>query len=211
MKKIITLLASGMLATSSFAIPAMRMWRSIKQVDGTVLKVMTVGDEHFNYALTDDGIPLLPHDGNYYYARIEDNQLAATSVLAHEKGLRKDREELVAAALQQVRQLQRQKEIHVSSKPFGQGFGTTWEGKKKGLVVLVEFEDMAFKNPKDVVTLRPRENDVKSLYENMLNKVGYTNNNGAIGSVHDYFLDQSNGKVRPHFRCHRTRKAQASV
>ena len=143
MKKIITLLASGMLATSSFAIPAMRMWRSIKQVDGTVLKVMTVGDEHFNYALTDDGIPLLPHDGNYYYARIEDNQLVATSVLAHEKGLRKDREELVAAALQQVRQLQRQKEIHVSSKPFGQGFGTTWEGKKKGLVVLVEVEDMA--------------------------------------------------------------------
>lgn len=194
MKKIITLLASGMLATSSFAIPAMRMWRSIKQVDGTILKVMTVGDEHFNYALTDDGIPLLPHDGNYYYARIEDNQLVATSVLAHEKGLRKDREELVAAALQQVRQLQRQKEIHVSSKPFGQGFGTTWEGKKKGLVVLVEFEDMAFKNPKDVLTLRPRENDVKSLYENMLNKEGYTNNNGAIGSVHDYFLDQSNGK-----------------
>ena len=59
---------------------------------------------------------------------------------------------------------------------------------------MVEFEDMPFKNPKDVLTLRPRENDVKSLYENMLNKVGYTNNNGAIGSVHDYFLDQSNGK-----------------
>lgn len=70
----------------------------------------------------------------------------------------------------------------------------TWEGKKKGLVILVEFEDVAFKDPKNVLTLRPREKDVKTLYENMLNKVGYSNDNGAIGSVHDYFLDQSNGK-----------------
>ena len=194
MKKIITLLASVLLATSSFAIPAMRMWRSFKQADGTILKVMTVGDEHFNYALTEDGIPVLPHDGSYYYACIEDNQLVASSVLAHEKGLRKDKEELVAAALQQVRKLQRQKEIHLSSKPFGQGLGMTWEGEKKGLVILVEFEDMSFKDPKNVLTLRPRANDVKTLYEDMLNKVGYTNNNGAIGSVHDYFLDQSNGK-----------------
>ena len=194
MKKIITLLASALLATSSFAIPAMRMWRSFKQADGTILKVMTVGDEHFNYALTEDGIPVLPHDGSYYYACIEDNQLVASSVLAHEKGLRKDKEELVAAAIQQVRQLQKQYELHVNSKPFGQDLGMTWEGKKKGLVILVEFEDMAFKDPKNVLTLRPRENDVKTLYENMLNKVGYTNDNGAIGSVHDYFLDQSNGK-----------------
>ena len=194
MKKIITLLVSVLLATSTFAIPAMRMWRSFKQADGTFLKVMTVGDEHFNYALTEDNIPVLPHNGSYYYARIEDNQLVPSSVLAHDKALRKGKEELVAAAIQQVRQLQKQHEMHVNSKPFGEGMGMTWEGKKKGLVILVEFEDVAFKDPKNVLTLRPREKDVKTLYENMLNKVGYTNDNGAIGSVHDYFLDQSNGK-----------------
>ena len=194
MKKIITLLVSVLLATSSFAIPAMRMWRSFKQADGTILKVMTVGDEHFNYALTEDNIPVLPHNGSYYYARIEDNQLVPSSVLAHDKALRKGKEELVAAAIQQVRQLQKQHEMHVNSKPFGEGLGMTWEGKKKGLVILVEFEDVAFKDPKNVLTLKPREKDVKTLYENMLNKVGYTNDNGAIGSVHDYFLDQSNGK-----------------
>ena len=108
MKKIITLLVSVLLATSSFAIPAMRMWRSFKQADGTILKVMTVGDEHFNYALTEDNIPVLPHNGSYYYARIEDNQLVPSSVLAHDKALRKGKEELVAAAIQQVRQLQKQ-------------------------------------------------------------------------------------------------------
>lgn len=194
MKKIITLFASAMLATSSFAIPAMRMWRTFKQVDGTVLKVMTVGDEHFNYALTEDGIPVLPLDGSYYYARIDNDRLVASSVLAHAKALRKGREEQVAAALQQVRKLEAKKQEEAGAKPFGLGFGDTWEGKKKGLVILVEFEDMAFKDPKNVLTLKPREDDVKSLYENMLNKAGYTNNNGAIGSVHDYFLDQSNGK-----------------
>lgn len=60
MKKIITLLAGTLLATSASAIPAMRVWRTCRQADGTVLKVMTVGDEHFNYALTEDGIPVLP-------------------------------------------------------------------------------------------------------------------------------------------------------
>ena len=194
MRKIITLFASVMLATSSFAIPAMRLWRTFKQVDGTVLKVMTVGDEHFNYALTEDGIPVLSLDGSYYYARIDNDRLVASSVLAHAKALRKGREEQVAAALRQVRKLEAKKQEEAGAKPFGLGFGDTWEGKKKGLVILVEFEDMAFKDPKNVLTLKPREDDVKSLYENMLNKAGYTNNNGAIGSVHDYFLDQSNGK-----------------
>lgn len=193
MKKIITLCASLMLATSTFAIPAMRMWRTCRQADGTLLKVMTVGDEHFNYAVTEDGIPVLPLDGSYYYARIENNRLVPSPVLAHAKPLRKGREELAAAALAQVRKLEAGKQEETAAKAFGDGFGDTWEGKKKGLVILVEFEDMAFKDPKNVLTLRPRENDVRTLYENMLNKAGYTNNNGAIGSVHDYFLDQSNG------------------
>ena len=39
MKKIITLLAGTLLATSASAIPAMRVWRTYRQADGTVLKV----------------------------------------------------------------------------------------------------------------------------------------------------------------------------
>ena len=53
MKKIFTLLAGLLIASSSFAIPAMKIWRTVKQADGTLLKVMTVGDEHFNYAMTE--------------------------------------------------------------------------------------------------------------------------------------------------------------
>ena len=57
MKKIITLLVSVIVGNIIICYPAMRMWRSFKQADGTILKVMTVGDEHFNYALTEDNIP----------------------------------------------------------------------------------------------------------------------------------------------------------
>lgn len=53
---------------------------------------------------------------------------------------------------------------------------------------------MAFRDPRNVLTLKPRENDVRTLYDKMLNMAGYTNNNGTIGSVHDYFMDQSNGR-----------------
>ena len=194
MKKIFTLLAGLLIASSSFAIPAMAIWRTVKQADGTLLKVMTVGDEHFNYAMTEDGIPLVPYHGNYYYAHIVDQQLVASSVLAHNKDLRHGHEELAAAALEEVRQLQRNKEQQVSSKPFGLSDGTTWEGSKKGLVILVEFADKSFTNPQNVLTLRPRESNIKTLYEKMLNEEGYKNDNGAIGSVHDYFKDQSNGR-----------------
>ena len=58
----------------------------------------------------------------------------------------------------------------------------------------MEFSDKSFTNPQNVLTLRPRESDIKTLYEKMLNEEGYKNDNGAIGSVHDYFKDQSNGR-----------------
>lgn len=193
MKKIIILFAGLLASASTFGIPALGMWRSVKQSDGTMLRVMTVGDEHFSYALTEDSIPVLPSDGSYYYARVEDGRLVASSVLAHEKGQRQRSEALVAAALDEVTALQREREEHVRTRAFGDSFGRLRQGKKKGLVLLVAFEDMAFRDPKNVLTLDPRERDVKTLYEKMLNEKGYKNKNGAIGSVHDYFLDQSNG------------------
>ena len=97
MKKIFTLLAGLLIASSSFAIPAMAIWRTVKQADGTLLKVMTVGDEHFNYAMTEDGIPLVPYHGNYYYAHIVDQLLVASAVLAHNKELRHGRSEFLTA------------------------------------------------------------------------------------------------------------------
>lgn len=58
-------------------------------------------------------------------------------------------------------------------------------GKHKGLVVLVEFSDVQFASA-----------DAQSLYNDILNAVNYKNSEmGFVGSVRDYFRDQSNGKL----------------
>lgn len=56
-------------------------------------------------------------------------------------------------------------------------------GKKRGLVILAEFTDVAFK------TVNDREK-----YDNIMNAKGYTTTEGFRGSVADYFRDQSNGQ-----------------
>lgn len=57
-----------------------------------------------------------------------------------------------------------------------------YSGSKKGLVILAQFTDQKF-----------WKSTAKSDYEAMLNQDGY-NKDGSIGSVHEYFYDQSNGK-----------------
>lgn len=57
-------------------------------------------------------------------------------------------------------------------------------GEKKGLVVLVEFSDMKFSC-----------DDAQALYNDILNKDGYSSGLGFVGSVRDYFRDQSNGRL----------------
>jgi immune inhibitor A len=58
-----------------------------------------------------------------------------------------------------------------------------YSGNKKGLVILAQFTNQTF-----------MKSTAKSDYEAMLNQDGY-NVNGSIGSVHEYFYDQSNGKL----------------
>lgn len=58
----------------------------------------------------------------------------------------------------------------------------TFSGKHRALVILVAFADKAFKN-----------SNAKAEYNNIMNQHGYSGY-GAVGSVHDYFYDQSYGQ-----------------
>ena len=55
-------------------------------------------------------------------------------------------------------------------------------GQKKGLVILAEFPDKKFKDGHD-----------RQKYNNILNTPGYTTPEGFVGSVADYFREQSGG------------------
>ena len=61
-----------------------------------------------------------------------------------------------------------------------------YEGEKKGLIILVEFPDAHFAS-----TLK----DPLQTWTDIANKQGYSEN-GAFGSVSDYFYNQSYGKFR---------------
>lgn len=193
MKRLFTFCLASLFASSLFAIPALSVWRSVRQADGTTIRLKLVGDEHFHYAVTDDGIPILSHDGSYYYAHIRSGHLVASDVLAHARDQRKDHEERFAASLNDVEALNAKMRSQSIQKIGTRANVVT--GKKKGLVILVQFSNQRFANPSDVLTLGSGETDVKTLYSDMLNKDGYTDTkSGAIGSVHDYFRDQSDGK-----------------
>lgn len=192
MKRLFTFCLASLFASSLFAIPALSVWRSVRQADGTTIRLKLVGDEHFHYAVTDDGIPVLSHDGSYYYAHIRSGHLVASDVLAHARDQRKDHEERFAASLNDVEALNAKMRSQSMQKIGTRANVVT--GKKKGLVILVQFSNQRFANPSDVLTLGSGETNVKTLYSDMLNKDGYTDTkSGAIGSVHDYFHDQSDG------------------
>ena len=76
----------------------------------------------------------------------------------------------------------------MSRHKMDNGTPTNYRGEKRGLVILAEFTDTKFANGHD-----------RDKYDNILNTPGYTTNEGFVGSVNDYFRDQSAGLFDLHF------------
>lgn len=211
-KRFLTLAAMFMLAASAFAVPAKRVKRQVQQPDGSVLTVMLRGDENFHYTSTEDGQPLVQRaDGAYCYATLDSNgKLTASAQVAHDVESRGAAElsflNYYTSESQKVRSLgmERAKQrnarrmarlanrgvVDASGKPVrrvmagatgGEGIGVT--GKRKGLVILVNFKDK-----------KMQSKHTQAEWNDYFNKVGY-NKYGNNGSVHDYFYAQSYGKL----------------
>ena len=211
-KRFLTLAAMFILAASAFAVPAKRVKRQVQQPDGSVLTVMLRGDENFHYTSTEDGQPLVQRaDGAYCYATLDSNgKLTASAQVAHDVESRGAAElsflNYYTAESQKVRSLgmERAKQrnarrmarlanrgvVDASGKPVrrvmagatgGEGIGVT--GKRKGLVILVNFKDK-----------KMQSKHTQAEWNDYFNKVGY-NKYGNNGSVHDYFYAQSYGKL----------------
>lgn len=211
-KRFLTLAAMFMLAASAFAVPAKRVKRQVQQPDGSVLTVMLRGDENFHYTSTEDGQPLVQRaDGAYCYATLDSNgKLTASAQVAHDVESRGAVElsflNYYTAESQKVRSLgmERAKQrnarrmarlanrgvVDASGKPVrrvmagatgGEGIGVT--GKRKGLVILVNFKDK-----------KMQSKHTQAEWNDYFNKVGY-NKYGNNGSIHDYFYAQSYGKL----------------
>ena len=178
----------------AFAVPANPNPYVVTQPDGTRISVRLCGDEYYHYYTTEDGTPVtLCDDGFYRYTTIDaQNNLVASanvvgkvnaSVLPDKKSVLKRHGELykVNKAKKVVDLPRKQAPMRSAVRNAG-----SKDGVVKGIIVLAEFQDQKFTFSQKAI------ND-------KMNKVGYTDEYGSIGSAHDYFVAQSYGQFQPEF------------
>ena len=169
-------------ALAAVAVPAKPGWHTLKQSDGTFLRVQAVGNA-FNHALlTSDGLMVaLGDDGDYYYTS---SLTGVSKVLAHEPNQRSASERAFIVAQHSNLTMTHKEFKPIQGRPFFGVGGSNADadvpslGARKVPIILVEYQDKRFNNTRE------------QIIQAML--TGNT-------SVQQYFKDQSNGKYDPDF------------
>lgn len=161
MKKIFLSLSLMALTMTAAAIPAKPgLWKTIRLVDGTEVRAQLTGDEHGHFWRAEDGKA---------YAQVADADYFQMI----------DAQQVTAKAKARRANLQRQ---HRAMRKVSMGEQTHYTGKKKGIVILMNFKDTKFKSANN-----------QAKYNDILNKENY-NTSPFMGSVADYFKAQSKDK-----------------
>ena len=181
---------------------------TVKQSDGSEIRVRVHGDEFRNYVTSEEGYTLAADaDGDWAFAKLDANGLLVpTSVKAKNASrltdserkilgtsLRKNLRPLRMTGLQMRLKAARTYSLATRAADAGDCIppllrGTTWKpvGNKKVLVLLAEYPDLPFTNGSN------------EAFDNLLNSKNYTKG-GATGSVWQYYYDNSNGQFNPEF------------
>lgn len=194
MKRILISAVLSLCAAMTFAIPAKKSWKVVSQSDGTTIRVSQAGDEHLHYYITEDNVPLYKvADNRYCYLTIENGKFHNSGVLAHESAARSAKELQVMNTIHDLAPIARQMAAKKRSAakrcvrpdrlPSKDDI-SVFKGSKKALVILAAFSDKSFSKGDDAIV---------KFYDEVLNQEGYSQN-GAAGSVHDYFKDMSRGE-----------------
>ena len=184
MKKIIAMLSLALAASTTFAVPAKQAKKTLTLADGTQVVATQMGDEYMNWWQADNGMR---------YAENQDKE-----------GVYEAANMDVMAAHAQMRRAiigeKRAKRLNSVVKPINMSFSSgqqrvqigdehiTYTGKKKGIIILVQFPNQKFETGHD-----------NTYYKMVANEKGLTHEDGYVGSVSDYFLSQSNGQFELDF------------
>ena len=173
MRKTILSLCLAFLATASWAAPAKKgLTRVIRLTDGTELTVELKGDEFLHYYQAADG-KCYTDNGNGTFVPF-DLETGKANAMAKRAAMQQTSQKMKAKPLRSMQQ------NAGPNKAFGDGTG--YYGKKKGLIILVEFPNKKFKSGHD-----------NEFYTKLANKENYVE--GVFkGSVRDYYYAQSNGQ-----------------
>lgn len=165
-KSLFSTLIAVFFCIAANAVPAKFAPYSIRLVDGSYVTVSLVGDEHCHYLSTLDGTPVKEVEPDVY-------RLAPELI-----------DSLMTRRAERTKLANRSRMNRAKTRGQRREFGvsTPYLGKKKGIVILAEFPDLHFK----------LEDPLKE-FNKLFNEKGYSKND-HIGSVHDYFYEQSYGK-----------------
>ena len=157
-------LLAASLSCAALAVPVRQQTRTVVQPDGTVLTLKSVGDEHLHYWVNVANDQPMQQLADGTFKPIEAKSFDAMKVRAKNRR-------------QQANQRRLNRLKPAGPRKVGEVNKDYLVGERRGLVLLVEFSDVRFQYTHDD-------------FERLFNQVGYKEH-GAIGSVHDYFYDQS--------------------
>lgn len=184
MKKIIAMLSLALAASTTFAVPAKQAKKTLTLADGTQVVATLMGDEYMNWWQADNGM-------RYVESQDKEGVYEAANM------------DVMAAHAQMRRAIigeKRAKRLNSVVKPVNMSFSSgqqrvqigdehiTYTGKKKGIIILVQFPNQKFETGHD-----------NTYYKMVANEKGLTHEDGYVGSVSDYFLSQSNGQFELDF------------
>ena len=161
------MLALMFTTATAMAVPAKRgMWKSLTKADGTEVRALLVGDENGHYWKGEDGKAYL----------LTDDGLCETV-----------NEQTVMAKAKKRRQLSQQRRSKRMARRAAVGSVGSFTGKKKALIILVNFSMTKFAASHN-----------QALFMRIANEEGYSEGDFK-GSMSDYFKAQSRGQFELDF------------
>ena len=198
MRKLALLLAACIVCVSAYANPANPGLVKVPQPDGSLLTIRLVGDEFYHFNTTADNYTIMFNgQGGYVYAQRDGQGLKPTGILAHDEGSRTADELALLAtmpkrivdetAVDRAHVLRAKRNVDLSNFDFD---------NFRGLVILIDFADRTF-----------AAEDPQAFYTEMFSTPNLTGFHdpvkdtdvNCLGSVRDYYNDQSNGEFAPPF------------
>lgn len=156
-----------MMVLTMSAVPAKPGQKKLLRLsDGTTVEARLVGDEHGHFWRSADGRAFRKVQNEAFYEQID--------VLNVKKNAQKRR------AKANLRRAKRQ-------MPKKAGLTSNFIGKKKGLIILVDYTDVKFQAANN-----------QALYNRIANEANFVHDE-FVGSVYDYFLAQSEGLFELNF------------
>ena len=191
MKKIIITLAL-LLAYSNLAysVSAYPYSINIIQPDGSTLKVLLRGDESFAYTISVDGYLITRNEKGFFeYANINtENKIIPLGVRVHNVKERLPKEiqfiqsiSLTETIKKLTNNIKNNNHERLKTRSSTSANAKNITGSRRLLCILIGFSDVRFSK-------------TQNEFDNFMNQVGYNQGN-AIGSVKDYYLENSYSKL----------------